>query len=52
LFGNPATEVISVRWDPDDEYIAAGNSDGSIKIFEMKTVNLIHNLSGSTGVTA
>ncbi|EAR93543.3 WD40 domain protein (macronuclear) [Tetrahymena thermophila SB210] len=52
FFGNPETEVFCVRFDQDDQFIAAGCSDGSVKIFNISTGKLEHNLSGSSGINA
>lgn len=49
FFGNPEAEVFTVKFDEKDEKIASGNSDGSIKIFELATGKLLWNLQGSTG---
>lgn len=35
-FGSLDNEIFSVRFDPTDEYIAAGCQDGSIKFYDVK----------------
>lgn len=44
FFGNPESEVFSIRFDENDNLIAASNSDGSVKIFNLATgINKIYN---------
>jgi COMPASS component SWD3 len=49
FFGNPETEVLSVRFDQEDQLVAAGCSDGGIKVYNLTTGKLITNLMGSSG---
>ncbi|KRX02418.1 WD40-repeat-containing domain [Pseudocohnilembus persalinus] len=51
FFGNPQIEVLSVKFDESDSYVASGNSDGSIKVFSFEKGKLEHHLQGSSGVS-
>lgn len=46
FFGNPEVEVFSSKFDETESYIASSNSDGSIKVFDLKHEKLLWNLSG------
>lgn len=37
FFGNPESEVLSVRFDQDDTMVAAACSDGGIKVYNLGT---------------
>ncbi|CAD8179070.1 unnamed protein product [Paramecium octaurelia] len=48
FFGNPEFEIFCIRFDFEDQLIAAGCSDGTVKIFNIATGKLAFNLQGSS----
>ncbi|CAD8172100.1 unnamed protein product [Paramecium pentaurelia] len=48
FFGNPEFEIFCLRFDFEDQLIAAGCSDGTVKVFNIVSGKLAFNLQGSS----
>ena len=40
-------EIFSVRFDPEDRYLACGYGDGAVRVFNLDTGKLAFNLTGN-----